>query len=57
MIRLIINFDVTENYLSDHNVLKLIYLNFRLGAHGFIFMGGESSAPGNAGLLDQVRNK
>ncbi len=29
-------------------------MQYRLGAHGFIFMGANSSAPGNAGLLDQV---
>jgi hypothetical protein len=31
--------------------------NFRIGAHGFIFMGENSSAPGNAGLLDQVKQQ
>ena len=32
-------------------------MQYRLGAHGFMFMGKKSSAPGNAGLLDQVNQQ
>ncbi|MEV6113838.1 carboxylesterase/lipase family protein [Streptomyces sp. NPDC052109] len=32
----------------------LVTLNYRLGAHGFLHLGPEDTAPANLGLLDQI---
>ncbi|AOR30574.1 carboxylesterase [Streptomyces fodineus] len=32
----------------------LVTLNYRLGAHGFLYLGPEDTAPANLGLLDQI---
>ena len=48
--------------LELYNPKKLVQLGnvvfvsmqYRVGAHGFLYMGKDSGAPGNVGLLDQV---
>ena len=35
---------------------NIIYVSFqyRVGSHGFLYMGKDTGAPGNVGMLDQV---
>ena len=34
-----------------------VAMQYRVGVHGLLFMGKDSSAPGNVGMLDQAWNK
>ena len=51
--------------MDVYNPTKLVQLGnilfvsfqYRVGSHGFLFMGKDSGAPGNVGLLDQVNLK
>ena len=51
--------------LDVYNPVKLVQLGkvifvsfqYRVGSHGFLFMGKDSGAPGNVGMLDQVNKK
>ena len=51
--------------LDVYNPIKLVQsgnvlfvsFQYRVGSHGFLFMGKDSGAPGNVGLLDQVSLK
>ena len=48
--------------LELYNPKKLVQLGnvifvsmqYRVGSHGFLYMGKDSGAPGNVGMLDQV---
>ena len=48
--------------LDIYNPKKLVQLGnivfvsfqYRVGSHGFLYMGKDSGVPGNAGMLDQV---
>ena len=44
--------DYRANYLLDKDVI-LVTMNYRLGIFGF-FSTGDSAAPGNFGMKDQV---
>ena len=51
--------------MDVYNPTKLVQLGnilfvsfqYRVGSHGFLFMGKDNGAPGNVGLLDQVSLK
>ena len=42
-----------DAYIKTGNVVY-VAMQYRLGMLGFLAMGQDSSAPGNAGLMDQV---
>jgi carboxylesterase type B len=46
-----------DKYLPDQYVRRgLVYvaMQYRLGSHGFLFLGEDSDVKGNAGFQDQV---
>jgi hypothetical protein len=64
-----IHFYLTEEFEQVNTIITMIigstisnvknptmYIYCRLGAHGFIYLGKDTRAPGNAGLLDQVKD-
>ena len=43
-------------YLKEGDLI-FASMQYRVGSHGFLYMGPDSGAPGNVGMLDQVKHK